>query len=123
MPSPGKEREAAPRDEAWQDMLVPPTPQRGRMSRPGPMPLGNKAEQAEMQRLIREAQLDVAMAVAEASVKQTAAPQQRHPDAEREPLLAHPDGVNPGTGEVGGPKGMEPTRFGDWERKGRVFDF
>ena len=26
-------------------------------------------------------------------------------------------------GEVGGPKGPEPTRYGDWERKGRVSDF
>jgi hypothetical protein len=25
--------------------------------------------------------------------------------------------------EVGGPKGPEPTRYGDWERKGRVSDF
>lgn len=25
--------------------------------------------------------------------------------------------------ETGGPKGPEPTRFGDWERKGRVSDF
>jgi|APTNR8051073442_1049403.scaffolds.fasta_scaffold07536_4 hypothetical protein len=25
--------------------------------------------------------------------------------------------------EVGGPKGPEPTRFGDWERKGRCIDF
>jgi len=25
--------------------------------------------------------------------------------------------------EVGGPKGPEPTRFGDWERKGRCSDF
>jgi len=25
--------------------------------------------------------------------------------------------------EVGGPKGKEPTRYGDWERKGRVSDF
>jgi hypothetical protein len=25
--------------------------------------------------------------------------------------------------EEGGPKGPEPTRFGDWERKGRVSDF
>jgi len=25
--------------------------------------------------------------------------------------------------EVGGPAGPEPTRFGDWERKGRVGDF
>ncbi|MDX2221729.1 MAG: DUF1674 domain-containing protein [Rhodospirillaceae bacterium] len=25
--------------------------------------------------------------------------------------------------ETGGPKGLEPTRFGDWERKGRCSDF
>jgi len=25
--------------------------------------------------------------------------------------------------EVGGPKGPEPTRFGDWERNGRCSDF
>ncbi len=25
--------------------------------------------------------------------------------------------------EVGGPKGPEPTRFGDWERDGRCVDF
>ena len=25
--------------------------------------------------------------------------------------------------EVGGPKGPEPTRFGEWERAGRCIDF
>ena len=25
--------------------------------------------------------------------------------------------------EIGGPKGPEPTRYGDWEVKGRVSDF
>lgn len=49
--------------------------------------------------------------------------QERHPDAEKEPLPEWPDGVNPHTGERGGPKGPEPTRYGDWERKGRVSDF
>lgn len=34
-----------------------------------------------------------------------------------------PNGVNPHTGEIGGPTGPEPTRYGDWERKGRVSDF
>lgn len=34
-----------------------------------------------------------------------------------------PNGVNPHTGERGGPRGPEPTRYGDWERKGRVTDF
>ncbi|KAK7252811.1 hypothetical protein RIF29_37027 [Crotalaria pallida] len=31
--------------------------------------------------------------------------------------------VNKETGEVGGPKGPEPTRYGDWERNGRCSDF
>jgi hypothetical protein len=26
-------------------------------------------------------------------------------------------------GENGGPKGIEPTRYGDWERKGIAYDF
>lgn len=34
-----------------------------------------------------------------------------------------PDNINPHTGEIGGPTGPEPTRYGDWERKGRVSDF
>jgi len=25
--------------------------------------------------------------------------------------------------EFGGPAGLEPTRYGDWERKGRCIDF
>jgi len=31
--------------------------------------------------------------------------------------------VNPITGEVNGPRGPEPTRYGDFERAGRCFDF
>ena len=30
-------------------------------------------------------------------------------------------GVAPG--EIGGPRGLEPTRFGDWEKSGRCVDF
>ncbi|KAJ7959326.1 succinate dehydrogenase assembly factor 4, mitochondrial-like [Quillaja saponaria] len=33
------------------------------------------------------------------------------------------DHVNKETGEIGGPKGPEPTRYGDWERSGRCYDF
>ncbi|KAL6972078.1 hypothetical protein U1Q18_031761 [Sarracenia purpurea var. burkii] len=35
------------------------------------------------------------------------------------------DGVdmNKETGEIGGPRGPEPTRYGDWERNGRCSDF
>lgn len=29
----------------------------------------------------------------------------------------------PAPTELGGPKGPEPTRYGDWERKGIVSDF
>ena len=47
----------------------------------------------------------------------------KHPFQEKEPLPAWPDNTNPKTGEVGGPRGPEPTRYGDWERKGRVTDF
>jgi len=34
-------------------------------------------------------------------------------------------GGNPGQkpGEIGGPRGPEPTRYGDWESKGRCTDF
>ncbi|XP_021909284.1 succinate dehydrogenase assembly factor 4, mitochondrial [Carica papaya] len=31
--------------------------------------------------------------------------------------------VNKETGETGGPRGPEPTRYGDWELKGRCSDF
>ncbi|XP_019877932.1 succinate dehydrogenase assembly factor 4, mitochondrial-like [Aethina tumida] len=47
----------------------------------------------------------------------------KHPYQEKEPLPSWPDNTNPHTGEIGGPKGPEPTRYGDWERKGRVSDF
>ncbi|XP_030382886.1 succinate dehydrogenase assembly factor 4, mitochondrial [Scaptodrosophila lebanonensis] len=47
----------------------------------------------------------------------------RHPFQEQEPLKPWPNNVNPHTGEIGGPAGPEPTRYGDWERKGRVTDF
>merc|ERR1712002_224349 len=50
-------------------------------------------------------------------------PEGQHPYQEKEPLEPFPDNINPSTGEVGGPRGPEPTRYGDWERKGRVTDF
>jgi hypothetical protein len=31
--------------------------------------------------------------------------------------------TKPANKEIGGPKGLEPTRYGDWERNGRVSDF
>ena len=46
-----------------------------------------------------------------------------HPDAEKQPLQAWPNKINPKTGEINGPSGPEPTRYGDWERKGKCVDF
>ncbi len=40
---------------------------------------------------------------------------------EKKPLPAKPDVKRPK--EIGGPKGPEPTRYGDWEVNGRVSDF
>lgn len=40
-----------------------------------------------------------------------------------DPFAPFPNHTNPETGEIGGPTGPEPTRYGDWERKGRVSDF
>lgn len=42
---------------------------------------------------------------------------------EKDVLTKFPDDVNPVTKERGGPRGPEPTRYGDWERKGRCIDF
>jgi hypothetical protein len=33
------------------------------------------------------------------------------------------EALTPLVPEEGGPKGLEPTRFGDWERKGLAVDF
>lgn len=49
---------------------------------------------------------DARRALAEAEARRKAA----HDAAEREK-------------ELGGPKGLEPTRYGDWEKKGITYDF
>ena len=46
----------------------------------------------------------------------------------QKPAVADTEPTEPGTvpeqpEEVGGPKGLEPTRYGDWERKGILSDF
>lgn len=47
-------------------------------------------------------------------------PKNAETDAERpkKPAIA-----NEPVREIGGPEGPEPTRFGDWERNGRCYDF
>ncbi|HET7922015.1 MAG TPA: DUF1674 domain-containing protein [Gammaproteobacteria bacterium] len=44
-----------------------------------------------------------------------AVPPSRETDAESAP--------QPLPREIGGPKGPEPTRYGDWEKGGRCIDF
>ncbi len=54
--------------------------------------------------------------------EKTLTPEARRALAEAEarrkarPVAAHPP-------ETGGPKGLEPTRYGDWEKKGLTSDF
>ena len=43
------------------------------------------------------------------------------PDAKPDPDAAKASKAQPR--EIGGPSGLEPTRYGDWERNGRVSDF
>ncbi|HET9482597.1 MAG TPA: DUF1674 domain-containing protein [Xanthomonadales bacterium] len=44
--------------------------------------------------------------------------------AQREtPRDRPPDPASPPAAEHGGPKGPEPTRYGDWEKNGRCIDF
>ena len=74
------------------------TPFRG----PQPIPLGNRKDQEEFTKLLKKESTDKPL-------------EYQYPD--------FPDNTNPQTGEIGGPKGTEPTRYGDWERKGRVSDF
>ena len=43
--------------------------------------------------------------------------------AEAEARRAASDDAEVPAAERGGPRGQEPTRYGDWERKGIAYDF
>ena len=52
------------------------------------------------------------------------APEKPKPDPAKAAQAPKPGPAKPPlVKEVGGPAGPEPTRYGDWERKGRVSDF
>lgn len=70
---------------------------------PRPVPLENPNDQKEMDRLIKSG----------GSQQTIISKEQKEFEGEK----------NPETGEIGGPKGKEPTRFGDWEKNGRTSDF
>ncbi|KAI8826679.1 uncharacterized protein EV422DRAFT_511050 [Fimicolochytrium jonesii] len=81
---------------------------------PGPLPLGDKADQKEFEELVKQ----------KLKQQESGSNTALHPDAPKKLQEAEWEGdKNPVTGEIGGPKGKEPTRYGDWERKGRVYDF
>ena len=44
-------------------------------------------------------------------------------DAQQAAPTPPPDGGEGTSAEIGGPSGPDPTRFGEWERKGRCIDF
>ncbi|KAF6254088.1 hypothetical protein COO60DRAFT_1543331 [Scenedesmus sp. NREL 46B-D3] len=54
------------------------------------------------------------------SLLEKAKQQQQDEEEEDDDLV---DVVNSETGEAYGPRGKEPTRYGDWEVKGRATDF
>ena len=49
-------------------------------------------------------------------------PKEEQPETTPEDA-AHPADPKKKPAEIGGPKGPEPTRYGDWERNGIVSDF
>jgi hypothetical protein len=57
---------------------------------------------------------------ADESTSQPAAPSSDTP-AKMTPAEMTPAEMTPA--EINGPKGPEPTRYGDWEQKGRCSDF
>ena len=58
---------------------------------------------------------EIAKRVREAGQRALAEVELRHSESKADPA------VKPK--EIGGPKGPEPTRYGDWERKGLISDF
>lgn len=66
----------------------------------------------------------------DAPIKDPPGPDQPEPDEPGVPPAGDPPAEPPlrmwpqgRPKEIGGPSGPEPTRYGDWERKGRVSDF
>lgn len=48
---------------------------------------------------------------------------EKNHDSKDEENDSDDESVNKVTGEIGGPRGPEPTRYGDWEKNGRCYDF
>lgn len=63
--------------------------------------------------------------MARTPTKQDAGPQDEASAKRQKPAQAPagPGKAKAPPAEYGGPKGLEPTRYGDWERKGLATDF
>jgi hypothetical protein len=68
---------------------------------------------------------DTSAASVEAPVRKPLSPQAQRAlaEAEERRLKAAQENSQPAPKEFQGPKGPEPTRFGDWETKGIASDF
>ncbi|EPZ35770.1 hypothetical protein O9G_005407 [Rozella allomycis CSF55] len=75
---------------------------------PRPEPLGDKKEQIEYEESLKRANQDE-------SIDDGSSSGQKY--------ISFKGDTNPDTGEIGGPRGLEPTRYGDWEGNGRCTDF
>ncbi len=47
----------------------------------------------------------------------------KEPSVSEDPATSRDKRATDKKSEVGGPKGPEPTRYGDWEKGGRCIDF
>jgi len=77
-----------------------------------PIPLGDPQEEEEFVRLLRQFAAVTDTITTSDTLKENCTTSD-----------INENGMNIKTGEYSGPKGKEPTRFGDWELKGRVSDF
>ncbi|KAM3207653.1 hypothetical protein ACQJBY_062732 [Aegilops geniculata] len=107
-------------------------PALSRLSKPPPSPLlrpafSSSASPAEQPTAAAAAGAAAAeKGEAQSAVKEAGEPQGGGAGARKAGEEEEDDGgldINEATGEIGGPHGPEPTRYGDWERGGRCSDF
>ncbi|PVU87851.1 hypothetical protein BB559_004890 [Furculomyces boomerangus] len=101
--------------------------------KPMPFRLEDKKEQKEMDEIMKNKgkkisnkegvlSVDPNLAEEKSTITKSNHPYD-NPNIVKYDFVPFPNNTNPETKEIGGPKGPEPTRYGDWERKGRVSDF
>jgi hypothetical protein len=77
--------------------------------------VGASSETGETVPSQRQSEELVARRIREAGLRAAAEAEERRARSKADPA-AKPK-------EIGGPRGLEPTRYGDWERKGLISDF